>query len=157
MTHYVCYCDGGCYNNGAVGAKAYGSFAVFRANMPIEHEALVNYHIESNMPYYIEKMTSCEKAEYIGFTNNVAEATAMLNLVNYLLKHNILTKENKVVIHSDSEIIIRQVLGIYKVKDRKLLPIIQTISRKLQSIPDINNILKIEHVSGKDMKIILGH
>lgn len=54
---------------------------------------------------------------YIGeTTNNVAEYTALLACLKSAPK----TKCSRLVVHSDSELMVRQVLGEYKVKDQKL-------------------------------------
>jgi len=58
-----------------------------------------------------------KKKEYIGVnTNNVAEYTA---LVKALTKAKTLTK-GELICYSDSELMVRQLNGIYKVKNEKL-------------------------------------
>ncbi|MDH3251140.1 MAG: ribonuclease HI family protein [Ignavibacteria bacterium] len=58
-----------------------------------------------------------EENGYIGkATNNVAEYTALIAL----LKRIITTGCTRLVVHSDSELMVRQVNGLYKVKDPDL-------------------------------------
>lgn len=55
--------------------------------------------------------------KYIGHaTNNIAEYSALLTL----LKHIQTTGCTHLLVHSDSELMVRQVNGEYKVKDQKL-------------------------------------
>ncbi len=57
---------------------------------------------------------------YIGITtNNIAEYTALLAALKTSLKY----KASKVVVYSDSELMVRQLNGIYKVKNQGLLPL----------------------------------
>lgn len=57
------------------------------------------------------------KSIYIGrTTNNVAEYMALLKLLNTAKENKI----KKITIYTDSELLERQLSGMYKVKDRKL-------------------------------------
>jgi ribonuclease HI len=63
-----------------------------------------------------------EIAKYIGeTTNNVAEYEALLAALDYCVKH----KLSPVEIMADSELIIRQLLGRYKVKHPNIIPLYQ--------------------------------
>ena len=54
---------------------------------------------------------------YIGrTTNNIAEYTALLTLLERLRR----ARCTRLIVHSDSELMVRQVNGQYKVKDREL-------------------------------------
>ncbi|MCX6134143.1 MAG: ribonuclease HI family protein [Ignavibacteriales bacterium] len=65
---------------------------------------------------------------YIGeTTNNVAEYTALLACLKSAPK----TKCSRLVVHSDSELMVRQVLGEYKVKDLKLKVLYLKVRRLL--------------------------
>src|SRR4029077_20739253 len=72
-----------------------------------------------------------ELSEYLGHhTNNYAEYQGLLAVLRYAVAHGI--KALKVV--SDSELIVRQMKGIYKVKNpglRKLYEEAQPLGRKL--------------------------
>ncbi|HTY37225.1 MAG TPA: ribonuclease HI family protein [Bacteroidota bacterium] len=67
---------------------------------------------------------------YIGeTTNNVAEYTALLAC----LKNAPKTKCSRLVVHSDSELMVRQLQGAYKVKDPGLKELFGRVNRLLAS------------------------
>jgi len=70
-----------------------------------------------------------EIKEYIGnnITNNVAEYTALLRLLNELIKMNI----KKTIINLDSELIVKQIEGVYRAKDPIMKKFLSNI-RKLE-------------------------
>jgi ribonuclease HI len=69
---------------------------------------------------------------YIGeATNNVAEYQALIAC----LKNASKTKCSRLVVHSDSELMVRQLLGEYKVKDPNLKLMFQKVHRLLAKAP----------------------
>lgn len=69
---------------------------------------------------------------YIGkTTNNVAEYTALLAL----LKRVKALRCDRLIVHSDSELMVRQVNGDYKVKDTNLKRQFQKVSKLIDSLP----------------------
>jgi ribonuclease HI len=57
------------------------------------------------------------ESKYIGeATNNVAEYSALLHLLDMAIKHKI----KQLDIYSDSELLVKQISGEYKVRDEKL-------------------------------------
>jgi len=69
---------------------------------------------------------------YIGeATNNVAEYSALLACLKSAPK----TKCSRLVVHSDSELMVRQLLGEYKVKDPNLKAMVLKIHRLLAKVP----------------------
>ena len=54
-------------------------------------------------------------------TNNVAEYTALI----YALQEAIILKANRVKVYSDSELLCRQIAGIYKVRHINLKPLFE--------------------------------
>lgn len=69
---------------------------------------------------------------YIGrATNNVAEYTALRTLLERLPKE----KCTKLVVHSDSELVVRQVNGEYRVKDAGLKKHHAEVKRLMSSLP----------------------
>ncbi len=72
--------------------------------------------------------------EYIGVaTNNVAEYRALIEG----LKNILVLGLDKVIVRSDSQLLVNQMKGIYKVKSRNLLPLYLeavSLSKKLSSI-----------------------
>lgn len=69
---------------------------------------------------------------YIGeATNNVAEYQALIAC----LKNATKTKCSRLVVHSDSELMVRQLLGEYKVKDSNLKLLFQKVHKLLAKAP----------------------
>ena len=69
---------------------------------------------------------------YIGVsTNNVAEYTALLAL----LERSREMPWTRLVIHSDSELMVRQINGRYKVRDAGLRPLYEKATRLLKALP----------------------
>lgn len=78
---------------------------------------------------------------YIGkTTNNLAEYQALLACLKSATK----TKCSRLVVHSDSELMVRQLNGEYKVKDRNLKLMFQRVHRLLARAPFE---FEIKHVS----------
>lgn len=70
--------------------------------------------------------------EYIGVTtNNVAEYRALI----HCLEKAAGLKCDSLVVNCDSELVVRQVLGEYKVKDKKLAPLHLEVKRIVASAP----------------------
>ncbi len=74
-----------------------------------------------------------EISEPIGVaTNNVAEYRAAIRALEIAIK----LKADAIELYSDSELLIRQLKGIYKVKDSKLLKLYQRIQNLLGQFKD---------------------
>lgn len=58
-------------------------------------------------------------------TNNVAEYTALAKALQWLLANNLNSK--KVEIKSDSQLVVNQLTGDYKVKARRILPLFKEV------------------------------
>ena len=68
----------------------------------------------------LEGVVLCEQSEYIGnATNNVAEYKALIYALEIARRYRI----TRVIVLSDSELMVRQLNGEYKVKNEKLLPL----------------------------------
>ena len=82
-------------------------------------------------------------SEFIGenVTNNIAEYHALIKALELSLKFG-----KEVTFIMDSELVVKQLLGEYKVKDIKLLPLFQ----KAQQIQDKFNKVKYLHASRWD-------
>jgi ribonuclease HI len=61
-------------------------------------------------------------------TNNVAEYTALAKALQWLLANNFNSK--KVEIKSDSQLVVNQLTGDYKVKARRILPLFKQVLLK---------------------------
>lgn len=87
-----------------------------------------------------EKVYEC--STYIGeATNNIAEYTAMLEAIKVIkqllaekAKDTSFIKDQKIVFYLDSELVVRQLNGIYKVKDQTLKKIFLKILEELKGM-----------------------
>lgn len=83
-------------------------------------------------------------SKYIGqATNNVAEYTALLTLLNSVKKHLI----KKIKIYSDSELLVKQLSGEYKIKNMALKVLVEQIHAYKKEID-----FTVEHVGREKNK-----
>jgi len=123
-TEFVCYVDGGCMNNGRPNARAYGSFKIFKNDKELVHQDML-----------FSLVAPSTKTKPGRATNNMAEAMAINKLLTYLATSTIFkNSRNTVIIRSDSELTIKQIKGIYKIKDIQLLNIAKDRSHILNRI-----------------------
>src|SRR3989338_5021242 len=67
-------------------------------------------------------------SKFIGVaTNNVAEYTALI----YALQEALIMRERDLKINSDSQLLVRQLNGEYRVKDKDLLPLYEQVRHLL--------------------------
>jgi ribonuclease HI len=86
-----------------------------------------------------------EHCEYIGCTtNNVAEYRALIKGLKIAAEF----KANRVIIFSDSELVVRQMNGTYKVKSGGLLPLYQTAQTQSRTFDGF----QIKHVRREQNK-----
>lgn len=77
--------------------------------------------------------------EYLGRqTNNYAEYSALLLALEYALKHGFLELE----VYSDSQLMVRQILGEYRVKNN----VLQTLHQKAQTLIRRFEHFRIHHI-----------
>lgn len=159
---YYCFFDGGCVNNGQLSAKAYGSCLAFPVPDSLAHPVEIN-------PKYWEVKNPILKHERFAIkvpgrvsTNNIAEAKSLHFLVANLYLHSILRLGNEVFIFGDSQLIINQVQGIWKVRSpelaityRKIHGIFRRFKRNYKC--PVGRILTIDAIPGDLMKQIIGH
>lgn len=77
-------------------------------------------------------------------TNNIAEYTAVLEAAKAVA----LLKPEKVYFKLDSELVVKQVRGEYKVKDEKLKPLFNELKKILSSL-----LYEINHVRREENKV----
>ena len=78
-----------------------------------------------------------QQSQYLGIkTNNEAEYTALINALNWLLAQKEILDITKVNFFLDSQLIVRQVQGIYKVK----APHLKEYYQKVQDLIKLINI-----------------
>ncbi len=71
-------------------------------------------------------------SDYIGTaTNNIAEYAALIKCLEIAKE----TKCARLIVHSDSELMVRQIQGTYKVKDNGLKKLFADVQRILASAP----------------------
>lgn len=88
--------------------------------------------------------TLAELSEYIGHkTNNVAEYTALLAALDYAIQH----KLSALQVVGDSELLVKQIKGQYKVKSPDLLPLYErarSMIRKLDRF-EVRHVLRAKN------------
>lgn len=93
-----------------------------------------------------------EISEYIGeTTNNVAEYTAVIKALQKLQSLKI--KPKKVLFVLDSELIVKQLLGKYKIKDSKLKELNATVHLLKSDIKGHGTEFLIKHVLREENKL----
>jgi len=153
--YYDAYVDGGCRNNGSVDAEAYGSFVVVKRgeNVVLGKSEDALFQVDRAILNFGDNVKP---------TNNLAEAQSMFMLIATLNEGGILAKGNHTVIHSDSQLIIKQLSGEFKVNKKSLLKIYRNIYRLYKVIEEredvrMHELLTLKKISGDEMKQILGH
>lgn len=80
---------------------------------------------------YKDNTPMVEISKYIGIqTNNIAEYSALLELLDNLIDRNIL----KIKAYSDSELIVNQINGNYKVRNMKLIKLYNEAKLKINKL-----------------------
>lgn len=74
-------------------------------------------------------------------TNNIAEYSALIRALEHL-KKMISNTDEKILIYSDSELLVKQINGIYKVKNKKL----KTLYDKAKSLLKNFKNIEIKHI-----------
>ena len=79
-------------------------------------------------------------------TNNAAEYKALIACLKLVAK----TQCHRLVVHSDSELMVRQVKGEYKVKDEEIRKHFQQVFEQLENVPYEFEIVHIAREDNKD-------
>lgn len=96
---YIVYSDGGSRGNPGLAASAF-----------------VVFDNDGNEVY--------RASQFLGIaTNNIAEYTAVLSAMQWLDGNNALSADNEIVFNMDSQLVARQLSGIYKIKSPDLMPL----------------------------------
>ena len=75
-------------------------------------------------------------------TNNVAEYTALFQALAYLKTSVDLSSVSELVIQADSQLLIRQLSGMYKIRNERLFSIFKQINELLEVYPKV----RFEHI-----------
>jgi ribonuclease HI len=97
--------------------------------------------------YTIEglKEIAVEHFENIGHaTNNQAEYRAMVAALEYLIKNNV--SDSSIKCYSDSELLIKQIQGVYRVKDSLLRPYYQQILGYINQLQNNGNTVEFNAI-----------
>lgn len=79
------------------------------------------------------------RGEYIGeVTNNVAEYTALIKALRYLIGNKKLTTASRgITIYTDSDLLVNQIKGDYRIRSDNLIPLAIEARGLLKKIPDV--------------------
>lgn len=152
MKLYRCYADGGCYRNGRVSAKAYGSYLIMDEGR--------NKVAGSSR---FDLVTPSTKDRPGRPTNNMAESLAINMALTFILNEpGLLTTQAFFTICSDSELTINQINGVYRINNPQLLSysknrvfILDTIGKKVGKHP--GDVVEFIKVPREEVFEVLGH
>lgn len=89
--------------------------------------------------------------EYIGVTtNNQAEYKALLKSIDLISKLDGNAPGEMVEFHADSELMVKQIKGMYKVKDKGLIQLHKEFNRKIKELGIKYKITHIDRSLNKD-------
>jgi ribonuclease HI len=75
-------------------------------------------------------------SKFLGInTNNFAEYSAFVLALQWLSKNSNIYSDREIIFYSDSELVVRQLAGIYKIKNEKL----RTLNQKIVELVETNN------------------
>lgn len=90
-------------------------------------------------------------SDFIGTaTNNVAEYTALITCLQLAAETNC----TRLIVHSDSELMVRQVQGTYRVKDAGLKPLFARVRELLDAAPfavEFRHVAREENAGADDL------
>ncbi|WP_225072741.1 hypothetical protein [Desulfuromonas sp. CSMB_57] len=167
--HYIAFVDGGCTNNGQAHAEAYGSFVVFDITnkeqdilggpngAPIAEKVQELFPLLESRRFRVNGLLEGQLRP----TNNMAEAASMYSLLTSMEKTGIF-KEANVDIYCDSELIVKQMKGIYRISNKvlqKIHPHIRAVMLQImaQTKRTATEMVGLHHYPGDQMKKVLGH
>lgn len=90
-------------------------------------------------------------SEYLGprVTNNLAEYLGMLRALSYLVELTMVATTPavpKIVINSDSQLVVQQINGNWRIKDPELRPLCQECQRHVQTLRSRGREVTIQHI-----------
>lgn len=87
-------------------------------------------------------------SKYLGeTTNNVAEYTGVIIALTWLVENKNINLNNEIIFNMDSELVVKQLMGLYKIKDKKLIE----LAHDVKVIEKQNNLkIKFQHIPRKD-------
>jgi|GEM_PF-6428114 len=163
---YLALCDGFCSNNGQPDAVAGVSYVAFDvtdwSGMPVpSRDAMQRLNNDATpvirqVRKYFSQIAAPARADMCP-TNNLAEATALAQLITEAYHAGVIHPDNFVHIWTDSQLIVRQVLGLSKVNNKQLEKQYQYLDSiglryKIEHDRSLWDNLVIKHITGKLMK-----
>lgn len=132
---YLVYVDGLCKRNGSSDAEAGGSFAVYRREKGEKvddslHDSLHNSlhaRLARRMPLYHDSEFAVVVSGQEQATNNYAEAVSLQTAIAWLISGGLLVQGNTIHICMDSQLVLNQIVGMYKTKKIHLKKIYMSI------------------------------
>jgi len=153
--NYLVYADGACSGNGRKDAVAEGSFAVYAIGEIKNVDQALHDHLINEKPYHHE-------ARFSVFTNgrgtnNIAEARTLQAALIWLVKRGLFQPENHIHLCMDSQLVLSQFKGLYKVRNpqlRKVYDEIYDVLRKESLLKgfDVDGHIHLNWIPGDVMK-----
>lgn len=124
---YLVYVDGLCKRNGSSDAEAGGSFAVYRLEKGEKVDDSLHVRLARRMPLYHDSEFAVVVSEQEQATNNYAEAVSLQTAIAWLISGGLLVQGNTIHICMDSQLVLNQIVGMYKTKKIHLKKIYMSI------------------------------
>ena len=124
---YLVYVDGLCKRNGSSDAEAGGSFAVYRLEKGEKVDDSLHVRLARRMPLYHDSEFAVVVSEQEQATNNYAEAVSLQTAIAWLISGGLLVQGNTIYICMDSQLVLNQIVGMYKTKKIHLKKIYMSI------------------------------
>ena len=124
---YLVYVDGLCKRNGSSDAEAGGSFAVYRLEKGEKVDDSLHVRLARRMPLYHDSEFAVVVSEKEQATNNYAEAVSLQTAIAWLISGGLLVQGNTIHICMDSQLVLNQIVGMYKTKKIHLKKIYMSI------------------------------
>ena len=175
ITKVVAYSDGWVTNNGQIHAEAGGSTAAYNISTltnifkdtQVDHALVAQtsllFHEQHTYDLHHHKVREVLPAKH---TNNTAEALSLYLLILELKELNLIKPGIDILILLDSELILNQVLGLYRTNQQPLKVIYKQLFQLLDKVAqtyrigrrEIFQILSFLHIPGTEMKkTIINH
>lgn len=124
---YLVYVDGLCKRNGSSDAEAGGSFDVYRLEKGEKVDDSLHVRLARRMPLYHDSEFAVVVSEQEQATNNYAEAVSLQTAIAWLISGGLLVQGNTIHICMDSQLVLNQIVGMYKTKKIHLKKIYMSI------------------------------
>jgi ribonuclease HI len=132
MDQYVIFCDGGSRGNPGKAATGWVVYGTFEDLTKFEEVSL-------DLMQKFETKEIIRSGSYVGeTTNNVAEWRSLIESLEWLSNHHQFCESAEVFVCMDSQLVIRQLGGQYKVKQPHLKPLYATAKKLADSFGKVH-------------------